>query len=81
MNKYRINQVALLLFVLFMLSYQSCSQTIKNKAVGKERITVHPRIYCSDAAKADFLQSVKQVKWKEQIINNKKEKILPFRLS
>ena len=75
MTKFQIRQPALLLFILFTFSYQAYSQGIKNKGVGNAKITVHPRIYCTDAAKADFLQSVKQVPWKELIIENKKESL------
>ncbi|GAB5552969.1 MAG: heparinase II/III family protein [Saprospiraceae bacterium] len=35
----------------------------------------HPRIYISNEAKAEFLQSVEQVAWKENIINNKKKNL------
>ena len=36
---------------------------------------VHPRIYCSDAAKADFLKSVEQAEWKQRIIEGRKENL------
>lgn len=58
------NRASLYLF-LFVFSFVSYSQDIKE----------HPRIYCSDAVKTDFLESMKGTEWKQQIIDNKKENL------
>ncbi|KAA3661368.1 MAG: hypothetical protein DWQ10_04675, partial [Calditrichaeota bacterium] len=35
----------------------------------------HPRIYCSDAGKSDFLKSIEKVAWKKQLIEKKKARL------
>lgn len=36
---------------------------------------VHPRIYCSDSDREDLLKSIDDIKWKKQIVENKKANV------
>lgn len=65
MKQAGIRNTALLWLLLFVLSYVSYSQGV----------VVHPRIYCSDEEKTEFLESAERAEWKQKIIENKKENL------